>query len=96
MLHPRRRHNRLQSGTESDVFHLRMISYAPDSPSTTTNASATSKALKGLEVHGDVREAGTQIPRASQRMAPLLEDPEAPFTLRDPGAIKWTGEEDAE
>ncbi|KAG6157414.1 hypothetical protein E4U46_005852 [Claviceps purpurea] len=65
-----------QSGTEN----------APNSPSTTTNASATIKALKWLDVHGDTYEAGTQMPRASQRMAPL-EDPEAPFSLGDPGDI---------
>ncbi|KAG6129602.1 hypothetical protein E4U12_004594 [Claviceps purpurea] len=40
-----------------------------------------------LDVHGDTYEAGTQMPRASQRMAPPLEDPEAPFSLGDPGDI---------
>ncbi|KAG6319741.1 hypothetical protein E4U22_004164 [Claviceps purpurea] len=56
---------------------------APNSPSTTTNASATSKASKSLETHGDTYEAGTQMPRASQRMAPLLEDPDAQFRSID-------------
>ena len=60
---------------------------APNSPSTTTNASATIKALEWLDVHGDTYEAGTQMPRASQRMAPPLEDPEAPFSLGGPGDI---------
>ncbi|KAG6313299.1 hypothetical protein E4U22_001085 [Claviceps purpurea] len=60
---------------------------APNSPSTTTNASAKTKALEWLDVHGDTYEAGTQMPRASQRMAPPLEDPEAPFSLGDPGDI---------
>ncbi|CCE31333.1 uncharacterized protein CPUR_05184 [Claviceps purpurea 20.1] len=59
---------------------------APNSPSAITNASSTIKALKWLDVHGDTYEAGTQMPRASQRMAPL-EDPEAPFSLGDPGDI---------
>ncbi|KAG5946165.1 hypothetical protein E4U59_004360 [Claviceps monticola] len=60
---------------------------APNSPSTTTNASATMKALEWLDVHGDTYEAGTQMPRASQQMAPPLEDPEVPFSLGDPGDI---------
>ncbi|KAG6021113.1 hypothetical protein E4U19_005962 [Claviceps sp. Clav32 group G5] len=60
---------------------------APNSPPTTTSASATIKALEWLKVHGDTYEAGTQMPRASQRMAPPLEDPEAPFSLGDPGDI---------
>ncbi|KAG6019940.1 hypothetical protein E4U19_006802 [Claviceps sp. Clav32 group G5] len=57
---------------------------APNSPSTTTNASVTSKALKRLEVHGDMYEARTQMPRAYQPMALLLEDSEPPFSLGDP------------
>ncbi|KAG6138837.1 hypothetical protein E4U12_007862 [Claviceps purpurea] len=64
---------------------------APNSPPTTTNASATIKALEWafecLDVHGDTYEAGTQMPRASQRIAPPLEDLEAPFSLGGPGDI---------
>ncbi|KAG6018770.1 hypothetical protein E4U19_008032 [Claviceps sp. Clav32 group G5] len=60
---------------------------APNSPSTTTNASATIKALEWLDIHGDTYEAGTQMPRASQRMAPPLEDPVAPFSLGGLGDI---------
>ncbi|KAG5936794.1 hypothetical protein E4U59_004804 [Claviceps monticola] len=40
-----------------------------------------------VDVHGDTCETGTQMPRASQRMAPPLEDLEAPFSLGDLGDI---------
>ena len=75
--------NRKRPSSTSGVCFPR----APNSPSTTTNASATIEALEWLDVHGDTYEAGTQMPRASQRMAPPLEDPEAPFSLGGPGDI---------
>ncbi|KAG5942632.1 hypothetical protein E4U59_000988 [Claviceps monticola] len=80
----RRFHQHLQSGTESGVFNLRTL--LSQMSLHNSSSTTTSKALKWLEVHGDTYEAGTQMPCASQRMAPLLEDPDPPFSLGDPGA----------
>ncbi|KAG6021147.1 hypothetical protein E4U19_005915 [Claviceps sp. Clav32 group G5] len=55
----------------------------PETPSTTTNLTATREALKWLEDHGDTYEAGTQMPRAYQQTACLLEELEAPDALKE-------------